>query len=267
MTALFRAGLRIVFCCAIAIVTLACATSPLGRSQLLIVPEAQMDAMGIAAFDELAKTTPQATNPAQVEYVTCVANRITRALPADAKAYNWEVVVFEDATPNAFALPGGKIGVHTGLLEVAKDQDQLAAVIGHEVGHVLAHHGNERMSQQTLAQTGMDVAAGVIGTGSAGSGLLLGAMGLGVQYGVLMPYSRAHETEADKYGLDLAAAAGFDPRASVPLWQNMAAASQGQRPLEFLSTHPDPLSRIEVLKRRIPRVLPIFEKAPRANCR
>jgi len=225
-----------------------------------------MDAMGVAAFNELAKTTPQATNRAQIDYVTCVANAITRSLPANVQTYDWEVVVFEDPTPNAFALPGGKIGVHTGLLKIAKNQDQLAAVIGHEVAHVLSHHGNERMSQQTFAQTGMNVVGLVLAPNTPMGSLALGALGLGVQYGALMPYSREHEREADIYGLELSAKAGFDPRASVPLWQNMAAASQGQRPPEFLSTHPDPLTRIRGLERAIPRRLSDFFAAPRAHC-
>jgi len=265
MRASLRSQLRVALS-VLAPMALACATSPLGRSQLLAYPEAEMDAMGVAAFNELAKTTPRATNRAQVDYVSCVANTITRALPANVNTYDWEVVVFEDPTPNAFALPGGKIGVHTGLLQIAKNQDQLAAVIGHEVAHVLSHHGNERLSQQNLAQTGMSIVGAVLAPSTPMGSLALGALGLGVQYGALMPYSRKHESEADIYGLELSAKAGFDPRASVPLWQNMAAASEGQRPPEFLSTHPDPLTRIGDLQREIPRRLPDFQAARRASC-
>ena len=165
-----------------------CATSPTGRRQLLMVPEAEMDAMGVAAFDQIAQQTPQATDAEQVAYVTCVAEAIVRALPRSAKPYDWEVLVFADDTPNAFALPGGKIGVHTGLLEIAENQDQLAAVVAHEVAHVLANHGNERMSQQQLASTTMDLVGAVTDPGSPTGSLLLGAMGIGAQYGVLMPY-------------------------------------------------------------------------------
>jgi predicted Zn-dependent protease len=249
------------------LVVAACATSPTGRSQVLMLPEAEMDAMGVAAFDEIANATPHSTNTAQVDYVTCVANAITRALPSTARPYDWEVIVFEDPSPNAFALPGGKIGVHTGLLTVAEDQDQLAAVVAHEVAHVLAHHGNERMSQQQIAGLGMSIAEAVVLPESPYRTELLGALGLGVQYGALMPYSRSHESEADIYGLELASAAGFDPRASVVLWQNMAAASKGPRPVEFLSTHPNPRTRIADLKRKIPQVMPAYEAAVAAGRR
>jgi predicted Zn-dependent protease len=212
--------------------TVACATSPMGRTQILMVPEAEMDAMGVAAFDAIAGTTPHATDAVQVDYVTCVADAITSALPRSGRPYDWEVIVFDDASANAFALPGGKIGVHTGLLSVAKNQDQLAAVVAHEVAHVLSHHGNERMSQQQLAGMGMSFAEAVVAPENPYRAELLSVVGVGVQYGALMPYSRKHESEADVYGLELSAAAGFDPRASVALWQNMGAASEGQRPPE-----------------------------------
>ena len=248
-----------------------CATSPTGRSQLLAFPEAEVDAMGIQAFEQIAQTTPHATDAATVDYVTCVAEAITAALPADVRQYDWEVIVFEEESANAFALPGGKIGVHTGLLDVAEDQDQLAAVIGHEVAHVLAQHGNERMSQQQLAQIGMQAAGAYVDPSTALGQAGLAALGLGAKYGVLMPFSRQQESEADVYGLKLSAAAGFDPAASVPLWENMAAASEGQRPPEFLSTHPDPLNRIGALRREIPKNLPAYravvDAGRRPRCR
>ena len=242
-------------CAAIALVWLtACATSPLGRSQLLLHSSEEMDGMGIAAFQQISEAGTRAPDGVLVDYVMCVAGAITDALEGENARYDWEVVVFDDDTPNAFALPGGKIGVHTGLLAVAQDQDQLAAVIGHEVAHVLAEHGNERVSQQQAAGLVLTVAGEVVPP------TLGGLLGVGAQYGVLLPYSRTHETEADLYGLDLMARAGFDPRASVPLWENMAAAG-GARPVEFLSTHPAPASRIEALQERIPRAVPLYEAA------
>ena len=189
-----------------------------------------------------------------------------RLLPGAGSRRGKEVLVFSDETPNAFALPGGKIGVHTGLLAIAEDQDQLAAVVAHEVAHVLANHGNERMSQQQAASGVMDL-VGAMAAGGETGGLLVAALGAGAQYGVLMPYSRSHESEADLYGLELSAAAGFDPRASVALWQNMDAASKGQRPPELLSTHPDPGTRIRDLKRKIPEVMPAFQAAEAAGRR
>jgi predicted Zn-dependent protease len=161
---------------------------------------------------------------------------------------DWEVRVFDDKTVNAFALPGGKIGVYKGLLGVAKTPDQLAAVMGHEVGHVLAHHGNERVSQsfavsQTLALLEQWMAA----NNTAHREKAMGLLGLGSQVGVLLPFSRLHESEADEIGLQLMAKAGFDPRQSVKLWQNMSKAG-GKAPPEFLSTHPAHETRIERLQ-------------------
>ena len=149
---------------------------------------------------------------------------------------------FKDDDPNAFALPGGKMGVYTGMLKVAENQDQLAAVLGHEVGHVLAQHGNERMSQQQLTNVALAAAAGSGYVDSAS----MQALGLGAQIGILLPYSRSHESEADVIGLDLMAEAGFDPRESVQLWRNMGKAGGGAPP-EFMSTHPAGNTRIDNL--------------------
>jgi predicted Zn-dependent protease len=174
------------------------------------------------------------------------------------------VRVFEDETANAVALPGKKIGVHTGLLAVAKNQDQLATVLAHEVAHVVARHSAERVSDQIAIQGGAQLAGAVIGAAGDPSsplhGIALGALGLGAQ-GVVLKFSRTHESEADKLGLDLMARAGFDPRESVPLWQNMEAAAKGARPPEFLSTHPSPATRIRDLQQRIPQTLPVAEQA------
>ena len=218
----------------------ACATSPTGRNQLLVFPEDQLDAMGVQAFEEMRSQLTVETDPTINAYVSCVANAIVDELPDKGKA--WEVVVFKDDSPNAFALPGGKMGVYTGMLKVAENQNQLASVLGHEVGHVLAQHGNERASQQQL--TGVALAA------AAGSGYVDAAtmqvLGLGAQVGILLPYSRTHESEADIIGLELMADAGFDPRQSVQLWKNMAKAGDGGPP-EFLSTHPASGTRIDNL--------------------
>lgn len=245
----------------------ACATSPLGRSQLKLVSDAQMQQMGIDTFQQIVAETPQTDDPQVRAYVTCVAKAITAVVPADAEGVpdgDWEVRVFQDDTANAFALPGGKIGVHTGLLDVAENQDQLAAVIGHEVAHVLAGHSAERVSAQILKQGGMSAAGAFLGAAgdpsSPYNGLLLQGLGLGADVLGVLPYSRAHESEADLYGLDLMARAGFDPRASVVLWKNMEAAG-GARPPEFLSTHPSPETRIQDLQQRIPQELPVMEQA------
>lgn len=248
----------------IVILIAGCATSPLGRSQLMLVGDAEMDKMGVEAFETLKRQGNVSGDPQANGYVTCVANAITGAMPQESGGGPWEVRVFQDDSANAFALPGRKIGVHTGLLKVAKNQDQLATVIGHEVGHVIARHSAERVSDQyatQIAASGVGVVLGALGDPSSPThGLAMAALGVGAQ-GVALKFSRTHESEADLIGLDRMAAAGFDPRESVPLWQNMEAASQGARPPEFLSTHPSSATRIKDLQKRIPDAMPIAEQA------
>ena len=237
------------------LVTAACATSPTGRSQLLLVSASEMDKMGAAAFAEMKKNTEIEKTVATNQYVDCVANAVTAVLP-EHQQRNWEVVVFKDDSANAFALPGNKIGVYTGILNVANDQNQLAAIIGHEVGHVLAQHGNERMSIEYASQTGQQLLGAVL----EGSKEVMAVLGAGSQYGLQLPYSRAHETEADLMGLKLMATAGFDPRASVTLWHNMAANSDGAPP-EIMSTHPSNQSRIKGLEANMAVAVDLYARA------
>lgn len=220
-----------------------------------------MDQMGVQSFQQLKQQTPVDRDPAKNRYVRCIVDPLIRAAGSKLDTQNWEVVVFQDETANAFALPGGKIGVHTGIFKVAKNDAQLAAVLGHEVGHVIAHHSNERVSQNMIAQLGLSVADMLSGnmTGQQKQ-LLMGGLGLGAQYGVLLPYSRSHESEADIIGLDLMSRAGFDPNQSVALWQNMKAASKGAPP-EWMSTHPADETRIANLQARVPESLPKFNAA------
>lgn len=247
----------------------ACATSPTGRRQLILLPDSQLEQMGVAAFAEMKKTQPVETDYSKQRYIECISNAITTELTGDYAKQTWEVSVFKDDTPNAFALPGGKIGVHTGMLTMATTDDQLAAVIGHEVGHVLARHGNERVSANMAVGTGMQMAAVVAG-GSPKRQMALAALGLGVQVGVLLPYGRTHESEADRIGQELMARAGFDPRASVSLWQNMAKAANGKSQPEFLSTHPGHDTRIRDLNKRMASAMTIYNQAraagKRPNC-
>ena len=239
----------------------ACATSPLGRHQLVLMPDAQMDQMGVAAYQEMKGTQKLSQNSAENTYVRCVANAITSALP---KSGNWEVNVFVDDSANAFALPGGKIGVNSGLLKVAQTPDQLAAVLGHEVGHVMAKHSNERMSIQFATQTGMQLVQAVSGEATPEKQQLFGLLGLGSQVGITLPFSRKHEAEADLIGLELMAKAGFDPRQSVELWKNMARANSGEPP-EFLSTHPANSTRIKGLEANMNNAVAIYNKAKQAG--
>ena len=220
--------------------------------------------MGVAAFDQVKSKTRVSGDVSTNAYVKCVAGRITAEInPAQAGARNWEVQVFMSDDVNAFALPGGKIGVYTGLLRVAKTQDQLAAVIGHEVAHVLAHHANERVSTAYTAEAALTAvsASGMV------SPQLMSLMGLGTQVGVLLPFSRTQESEADLLGLDLMARAGFDPRQSIALWQNMGASRKSGAPPEFLSTHPSDATRMSKLNARMPSAMSLYQTANNAGRR
>ena len=241
----------------------ACVTSPTGRRQLKLVSDAQVDQMGVSSFQELKKKEPATKDTAQAKYVQCVANGIVRQIPTMnwnvRIPTSWEVVTFESKEVNAFALPGGKIGVYTGLLKVATTQDQLAAVIGHEVSHVLAGHSAERVSDQMVAQLGVTVAQA-----AGGSGQLASIAG---QTFFLLPFSRAHETEADLLGMDLMSKAGFDPRQAITLWQNMQKNAGGNAPPEMMSTHPSSSTRIQNLNERLSKDLPVYEAARAAGLR
>lgn len=244
---------KIILSAAIAGLISACVTSPTGRKQLIFMPDSQVDQMGLQAFDDLKRQKPRSANPRYNNFVSCVAQALTNQVGG-----NWEVLVFEDSSFNAFALPGYKIGVHTGLLKIIDNQDQLASVIGHEIGHVLAKHSNERLSQETAMSTGMSIlqTSGGLGTTT------LGLLGLGAQYGVMLPFSRSHESEADLIGLDLMAKAGFDPTQSVSLWQKMEQSAQNsQQPIEFMSTHPGHETRIQNLQQHMQSALQTRQQA------
>ena len=211
----------------------ACATSPEGRKQLKLVSSDQIDAMGIQSFEQMKQDSPVSDDKNIEQYVNCIANKIIPHVKQNPNPSAWEVVVFNDDQANAFALPGYKIGVYTGLLKYAKNQDQLAAVMGHEVAHVIAEHGNERVSNQMATEAGLSIAAVLLGTEQDdNTALIMAGLGLGAQYGVILPFSRSHESEADLIGLDLMARAGFNPEESVALWQNMAQS--GLSPPEFM---------------------------------
>ena len=234
----------------------ACATSPTGRSQFIYMSDTQMNQMGLQAFDNLKKEKPRSQSTKYTQFVNCIAEAITYETGGD-----WEVVVFDDDSLNAFALPGNKIGVHTGIIKLVDNQHQLAAIIGHEVGHVLARHSNERMSQKSAVNLGVSLVSAVSAPTSALGQAAVSALGIGAQYGVILPFSRTHESEADIIGLDLMAKAGFDPRQSINLWQKMAQASQGQQPAEFMSTHPSHATRIKELSDHIPTAMQFYQQA------
>lgn len=247
-----------------------CATSPEGRTQFKLIPDDQMDLMGVQSFEQIKQQTPLSKDQNINQYVLCIANKIIPQVTQNPDPKQWEVQVFDDPQANAFALPGNKIGIYTGLLEYARNQDQLAAVMGHEIAHVIAKHGNERVSSQMATQAGLEIASVMLGgTQDANNAMILAGLGLGVQFGITLPFSRSHESEADLIGLDLMAKAGFNPEESVPLWENMSKA--GASPPEFMSTHPSSSTRIKQLKERIPNANIAYQQAvnngQRATCK
>jgi len=214
---------------------------------MVLFSEDYMSNQGVATYQQIQDELPVSSNSRQNNYAVCVTSYIINALaPEQRRDNDWEVTVFDNEQANAFALPGGKMGVFTGLLEVAANQHQLAAVMAHEVGHVLARHSNERASQTALRNIGIAAAqqAGV-------SDSTLQLIDFGANLGFFLPFNRTQESEADEVGIMLMARAGFDPQESINLWNNMAAAS-GDRPPEFMSTHPSPSTRISDLKRLLP---------------
>lgn len=224
------------------LVTTGCQTNPYtGRWQLMMMPMSQEVQMGAQAYADV-KSDPNmrpSTDPREIEPVKRVAARVIEAAKRSkygemANEFEWEVTVIkDDKTMNAFALPGGKIAVYTGIFPVAKTEAGLAAVMGHEVVHALARHGGERMSQNTLAQTTLQaigIALGVSGANPVLSQAGMAALGVGAQVGVLLPFSRKHESEADYVGVLLAADAGYDPREAIHLWQRMGELSGGKAP-------------------------------------
>ena len=258
--------MRWIHCIAIGALSLglaACTTSPTGRSQLTLLSDEQLDQMGAQAFAEYQKKLPT-VGGAPYRYVQCVTEAIVRTLPPKVRDEGWQVRVFEDDSANAFALPGGYVGINTGLLKIAENQDQLATVIGHEIGHVMAHHANERASTQSATNIGLSVLSSTAGLEGPGGQQVMAALGMGAQFGILLPFSRSHESEADVIGLELMSQAGFDPRASVALWQNMAAAGGGQPP-EWMSTHPSHGQRIGDLEEGLGEAMARYEQARRAG--
>ncbi|GLS92024.1 Zn-dependent protease [Psychromonas marina] len=231
----------------------ACSSSPTGRHQVLLFSGAEMSELGAQSFEQLKTQETINQDPKVNAYVQCVSNAITARLGPQPDFNEWEVVVFDSEQVNAFALPGGKIGVYTGLLKVATNQDQLATVIGHEVAHVTAEHSNERLSRSKITEQGLAISSMAM-EGSEYQSMTMAGLGLGVQYGVMMPYGRAQESESDIVGLRLMAEAGFDPTQSVELWKNMAKASGGQQPAELLSTHPSNSTRISDLQKEIKKL-------------
>lgn len=237
-----------------------CSTSSTGRSKVAFMSPDELNKMGASSFEEMKEKEKISTDKKLTAYVQCVANAIIPHVPKTAHNGEWELVLFDSEQINAFALPGGKIGVYSEILNVAKDKDQLAAIIGHEIAHVIEGHSNERLSSNQLSQIGLMVTGALIESQDVSyKNELMAGLGLGVQYGILLPYGRSHESEADIVGQNLMAQAGFDPKASIALWKNMAIASGGKQPPEFLSTHPSNSTRIAQLEKNLVHSQPLYQ--------
>ncbi|MFO8026424.1 MAG: M48 family metallopeptidase [Opitutales bacterium] len=233
-----------------------------GRSALHLVSPEALASMASSQFGELKQETPISRDPKMNAMVQRVGDRIAYAAGPDMPNAQWEFVVFDDDEQiNAFAMPGGKVAIYSGLFDVVQSEADLAVVMGHEIAHVVAGHSAERVSQQMLAAGGalaLQIGADQSDLSSSEKQLLMAAYGAGATMGVILPYSRLHESEADEIGLIYAAEAGYDPRVAIPFWQRMEAQKSGSPP-EFLSTHPSGSTRMRKLEALMPRAVRIYE--------
>jgi predicted Zn-dependent protease len=245
------------------LLVLGCARAPYtNRRQLIMVSPQEEASLGAQAFSQVVSKSRLDRNPRTNAAVDEVGRRL--AAVANRPDFQWNfVVIDDDRKVNAFCLPGGKVAVYTGILPIAQDQAGLAVVMGHEIAHAIARHGAERMSQAQLAQLGGQALAIGLG-GSASSAAILAAYGLGTQVGVLMPYGRTQESEADHIGLLLMAKAGYDPRTAIGFWERMERSSGKGEPPEFLSTHPSHGTRVEQLRVWMPEAMRLYDAATAA---
>ncbi len=227
-----------------------------GRKRLAPIPDGYMDSLGANSYLEMKATEKISTDKIKAANITEIGKRIALASGAN---FAWEFTLFENGAVNAFCLPGGKVGVYTGILPVARTNAGLAAIIGHEVAHAIARHGGERLSQQILVSGAMLTVDQMLKEPKQKQ-LVLGILGIGTQLGFILPYSRLHESEADQMGTIYMAKAGYDPREAVAVWQRMAADSRGKVP-EFLSTHPDSSRRAQELNQTLTKALNAYNQS------
>lgn len=265
------ASTRYFIICFISLLLSACSTVPVtGRSHLNLIPGSSMMSMSAQQYGTFLKENKLSQNQQQTAMVKRVGARIQGAveryfastgLQGYLKNYNWEFNLVEDKQVNAWCMPGGKVVVYTGILPVAKDDAGLAVVMGHEIAHAIAEHGNERMSQGLIAQLGgVALSTALSDKPEVTRQLWMSAYGVGTQYGALLPYGRMQESEADHLGLVFMTMAGYDPNVAVSFWERMATQKGGQAPPEFLSTHPSDTTRIASIKRLIPSVVAQYGK-------
>ena len=238
-----------------ALVLGACSSQPTQQSR------AEMEAEAARAFNQMRASMPLVTDRETIDFVACVAQAVVEVLEPPYNDIEWELAIFESESVNAFAMPGGKIGVLSGLLRVTENEHQLATVIGHEIAHVTAEHSANRAKQAGLTNFGINAVAIILGGGYSGATYTAQqAIAYGATLGISLPYKRGQESEADVIGLEYMARAGFDPRQSVPLWQRMDASSD-KKPAEFMSTHPASETRIENLINEWQKTLPLYNQA------
>jgi predicted Zn-dependent protease len=239
---------------AVMVAVVACSTVPIsGRRQLSLVPESLMISMGRQSYASILKSERVSTDPRLNEIVTRVGQRI--AAQANRPDYQWEFKVIQKNEMNAFCLPGGKIAVYTGIIPVVKNEASLAAVLGHEVTHAIANHSGERMSQGILVTGGLIAlqATALKNKDPKTQAMVLGALGIGATFGIILPYSRSHETEADEVGQIFMARAGYDPAESIQFWNRFAEATKGSKVPTFMSTHPSTTGREEDMREKLPK--------------
>jgi predicted Zn-dependent protease len=256
---------------AVLLIVIACSTVPItGRKQLNIIPAGTMQSMSYQEYGTFLKSNKLSTNTQQVDMVRRVGNGIKGAveryfaekgLSDQLKGYQWEFNLIESPEVNAWCMPGGKVVIYTGILPITQSENGLAVVMGHEIAHAIAEHGNERMSQGLMTQLGgMALNEALSSKPAETRALYMTAFGLGAQVGVLLPFSRTHESEADRLGLVFMAMAGYDPNEAVAFWQRMAAKKSGGSPPEFLSTHPSDQTRIADIQKHMPEALRYYRK-------
>jgi predicted Zn-dependent protease len=267
-------SLRLAGICVLAMLALffaTCSTVPItGRKQLSLIPSSQMLGMSYQQYGDFLKQNKVSADPQATAMVKRIGGRIQGAvetyfsqqkLSDQLKDYKWEFNLVEAKDVNAWCMPGGKVVVYTGILPVTQTEAGLAVVMGHEIAHAVAEHGGERMSQGLLAQLGgMALQEALSSKPQETQQLWMTAFGLGAQYGVLLPFSRTQESEADHLGLIFLAMAGYDPNEAVTFWQRMASNKQGQAPPEFMSTHPADETRIAQIKQELPEALSYYKK-------
>ncbi len=248
-----------------------CSTVPItGRSQLSLIPASEMNSMSSAQYGEFLKTSKLSSNPSDVDMVKRVGVKIQKAvetyfaqknLSKELEGYQWEFNVVESPEVNAWCMPGGKVVVYTGILPITKDETGLAVVMGHEIAHAIAQHGGERMSQGLLQQLGgVALSVAIQNEPETTKNIYMSLYGIGTTVGVMLPYSRTHESEADHLGLDFMAMAGYDPNAAVDFWTRMSQNKGGGAPPEWLSTHPSDETRIANIKKHLPEAMQYYKK-------